>query len=340
MKVERIFAAATIVVVAGTGHAHASALGPSVTPAQVTTAVNSGVQNQGNVTSYTTLPTIASVIRQTFTGTGAAGRADDGGLGIDHRGIAASADGALPMQAWAQGNGGHSQNSLATGGYSLDNYGSQVGFQVEVAPPVVLGISASWQAMKGKLNGGFTSNNSTLGLSPYIGWQFDEHWSISAIAGYNSGSTRLNNAAANDSARYSGYQWNILGEIDGSYTVGNFRLSPLFSLAHIETTSDSFTDTLGNRTPRSTTALTRGSLGGSASLPMTGWEPYLRITGEHDFEVPTGSGPNGSSGATIGGGTTITLTPAMWVTLDGGYYSLGRTGLSLWSASARIDLRF
>jgi outer membrane autotransporter protein len=311
-----------------------------VTQAQVTTAVQSGVQNQTNVSSYVSLPTIASVIRQTFTGAGGLRNADNGTLEFDHRGIAASADGALPMQAWAQGNGGHSQNDLTTGGYSLDNYGSQVGFQVQVAAPVVLGVSASWQGMSGKLNGGFTSNNSTLGLSPYIGWQFDEHWSVSAIAGYNSGSTRLNNSGVNDTARYSGYQWDLLGEIDGSYTVGDFRLSPLVSLAHIETTSYGFTDTLGNRTPRSTTALTRGSLGGSASLPMTGWEPYVRLSGEHDFEVPTGSAPNGDSGATIGIGTTITVTPAIWVTIDGGYNSLGRTGLSLWSGSARLDLRF
>jgi hypothetical protein len=326
--------------------AQAGALGPggggsSVTMAQTNVVVQSGTQNQSNTAAYFSLPVIASVIRQTFTGAGALRqRTADGEPSFGQRGLAASADSGLPMQVWAQGSGGGSRNNLATGGYDFGNYGGAGGIQAEVVPSLIVGLSGSWQGSDGTLNGGFTSRSSTWGFSPYVGWQFDEHWSVSLITGLNASTTNLKNAGANYAARYRGNQWDIQGEVDGSYAVGPVRLSPTASMVYIETNSGSVVDNLGNRTPSSSTALTRGSLGGSVSMPLTGWEPYLRLSGEHDFKVPTGSAANGDSGATIGAGTTVTVTDAFWLTFDGGYNSLGRTGLSLWSVSARADLRF
>lgn len=341
MKIEKILLTAMVFAVGSIGYAQAAALGPSVSTAQTNVVVQSGTQSQSNTATYFTLPVIASVIRQTFTGAGALRQhADDGSPAFGQRGLAASADSGWPMQVWAQGSGGGSRNSLATGGYNFANYGGAAGIQAEVVPSLVLGLSGTWQGSDGTLTGGFTSRSSTWGFSPYAGWQFDEHWSVSLITGLTSGTTNLANAGASYASRYRSNQWDVQGELDGSYTVGPVRLSPLASLAYIETNSGSVIDNLGNRTPSSSTALTRGSLGGSVSLPLTGWEPYLRATGEHDFKVPTGSAPNGSSGATIGAGTTVTLTDAFWLTFDGGYNSLGRTGLSLWSVSARADLRF
>ncbi len=323
--------------------AQAAALGPGggVSAAQTNVVVQSGTQSQSNATAYFTLPTIASVIRQTFTGTGGLRQnAGDGPSTFGQRGLAASADGGWPLQIWAQGNGGNSRNSLAIGGYDFDNYGGGAGIQAEVVPSLLVGLSGSWQGTDGTLNGGFTSRSSTWGFSPYVGWQFDDHWSASVIAGLTTGTTNLKNGGVSYAAQYQANQWDVQGELDGSYDVGAVRLSPTASLLYLETRTGSFVDSAGNHARSSLTALTRGSLGGSVSLPLTGWEPYLRASGEHDFKVPTGSGPNGSSGATIGGGTTVTLTDAAWVTLDGGYNSLGRTGLSLWSVSARANLRF
>jgi hypothetical protein len=321
--------------------ARASPLGPGVSATQTSVVVQSGTQNQSNATAYFALPMISSVIRQTFTGTGGLRQnAGDGSPTFGQRGLAASADSGTPMQIWAQGNGGGSRNSLATGGYDFANYGGGAGVQAQVASSWLFGLSGSWQGSDGSLNGGFTSRSSTYGFSPYVGWQFDEHWSASVIAGATTGYTSLNNAGASYAARYRTSQWDVQGEVDGSYDVGAVRLSPSASLLYLETRTGSFVDSAGNHARSSLTALTRGSLGGSVSLPLTGWEPYLRASGEHDFKVPTGSGPNGSSGATIGAGTTVTLTDGFWMTLDGGYNSLGRTGLSLWSVSARANLRF
>ena len=50
--------------------------------------------------------------------------------------------------------------------------------------------------------------------------------------------------------------------------------------------------------------------------------------------MPTGSWPNGNTGA------TVAITQVAWASFDAGYNSIGRTGLSLWSASARFNLRF
>ncbi len=92
--------------------------------------------------------------------------------------------------------------------------------------------------------------------------------------------------------------------------------------------------------PGSSSGLTRGSAGGAISLPMTGWEPYLRAGAEYDFSVPTGSGANGNAGGTIGAGATVSITQAIWLAIDAGYNSLGRTGLELWSGSLRVNMRF
>ena len=81
-------------------------------------------------------------------------------------------------------------------------------------------------------------------------------------------------------------------------------------------------------------------LADAISLPLTDWQPYIRVSLEHDFAMPTGSEANGDTGGTAGIGATIPLTDAIWASVDGGYNSIGRVGLSLWSASARINLRF
>ena len=118
------------------------------------------------------------------------------------------------------------------------------------------------------------------------------------------------------------------------------RLSPTVSLLYLSMSNYTYTDSTGATVAGGWTALTRGSAGGAASLPMNGWEPYIRAGLEHDFQVPTGSGPNGNTGGTVGAGTTLAFSQSVWGSLDAGYNSIGRTGLSLWSASARINVRF
>ena len=56
--------------------------------------------------------------------------------------------------------------------------------------------------------------------------------------------------------------------------------------------------------------------------------------------MPTGAGPYGDNGGTAGGGFTLTFSDAIWASVDAGYNSIGRTDLSLWSASARVNIRF
>jgi hypothetical protein len=204
----------------------------------------------------------------------------------------------------------------------------------------VLGLSGSWQNTNGSLNGGFTSENTTLGVTPYVGWQFDEHWNLSGTAGYSQGHTKLGNAALGYGANYQNNQWDYQGGLNSSYFVGPLRLAPVVSLLYSQQNTHSAIDSTGATVPGSNTALMRGSAGGSVSYPLTGWEPYIRAGAEHDFIVPNGSGPNGSDGGTVGGGVTVTFSPAIWASIDAGYNSIGRTGLSLWSASARINLRF
>ena len=343
MKANRLLFVAIALSVAGIFPSQAGPLGPGgPTAVQKTTAVDSATQSQLNATAYFVMPVIGQVIQQTLQGMANPGtRLADGWNGLDAttRGMSAGDD-AWPWQVWAEGSGGHSKNSLAVGGYDLDNYGSQVGIQTQITPTVLLGVSVSWQGSNGSLNGGFTSRSSTFGVAPYAGWQFSEHWNISAIAGYNGGDNTLDNPGSAYSGKYQSSQWNLQGALNGSYIVGAVRLSPTVSLLYMQTHNNAFVDSTGATVAGSRTALTRGSAGGSVSLPMTGWEPYLRAGAEYDFSVPTGGGANGNAGGTIGVGTTVAITQAIWMSFDAGYNSLGRTGLALWAASGRVNLRF
>ena len=226
------------------------------------------------------------------------------------------------------------------GGYSLSSYGTQAGLQAQFTPKFLVGVGLSWLDTSGSLAGGFASHATTVGVTPYVGWQFDDHWNFSGIAGYNSAHTALRDTPLAYGANYTTGQWNFQGAINGSYTIGSVRLSPVVSFLHTAINNQAFVDSNGTRNPATSTNLDRGSAGASLSLPLTGWEPYARAAAEYDFSVPTGSKPNGNAGGTIGAGTTISISDAISASLDAGYNSLGRTGLALWSADARITLKF
>ena len=311
--------------------------GPSAT--SQSTVVSSGIQSQSNTTAYVTLPGISSVIQQTLLGPSLIGPRSTTELGPIHSGVAAGDD-AVSWQAWIQGGGGNTVNSLATGGYNIANYGTQVGLQAQITPKFLLGVSGSWQGSSGTLNGGFSSVNSTFGATAYAGWQFNEHWNASAMAGYSGGTNTLTNSGSNYNANYQSSQWNFQGGLNGYYKVGAVVLAPMVGLLYSPINSFGYTDSNLVVVPGQTTALTRGSAGGFISLPLDKWQPYVRATIEQDFAMPTGSAPNGSTGGTVGIGATIPLSDTLWASIDGGYNSIGRVALSSWSGSARISLRF
>jgi hypothetical protein len=230
-------------------------------------------------------------------------------------------------------------NSLQTGGYNLGNYGTQAGLQTQLTEKFMLGVSVSWQGTSGSLNGGFSSTSSIWGIAPYAAWQFDDHWNISAVVGYSSGWTWLNSNLPYTAA-YQSSQWTFQGSLNGTYSVGDIVVAPFVSLTYVPTTTLGYTDSVGSFIPSRATAMTRGAIGGVLSVPLNGWQPYLRASLEHDFAMPAGSEGNGDTGGTIGGGATIPLTDAIWFSVDGGYSSIGRPGLTLWAANARLNVRF
>lgn len=318
--------------------------GPAVAPASPSpttqsTAVSSGIQSQSNNTAYVVLPGISSVIQQTLLGPALVGPRSTTELGPVHSGIAAGDD-QMGWQVWAQTGGGQATNSLATGGYTIGTYGAQVGVQKQITPKLLLGVSGSWQGSSGTLNGGFASTNSTFGVTVYGGWQLDEHWNVSAMAGYSAGANSMTSSGFNYNASYGSSQWNFQGGLNGYYKVGAVVLAPLVSILYSPINSYGYTDSNLVVVPGQTTSLTRGSAGGFISLPLDKWQPYVRATIEHDFNAPTGSGANGYTGGTVGAGATVPLNDSIWASIDAGYNSIGRYALSSWSGSARISLRF
>lgn len=303
------------------------------------TAVSSGIQSQSNNTAYVVLPGISAVIQQTLLGPKLVAPRSTTELGPTHSGMAAGDD-PMGWQVWAQTGGGQATNSLATGGYSIGTYGAQLGVQKQITPNFLLGVSGSWQGSNGTLNGGFASTNSTFGVTVYAGYQLDEHWNVSAMAGYSSGTNSMTNSGFTYNASYASSQWNFQGGLNGYYKVGAVVLAPMVSILYSPINSYGYTDSNLVVVPGQTTSLTRGSAGGFISLPLDKWQPYIRATIEQDFNAPTGSGANGYTGGTIGAGATVPLNDAIWASIDAGYNSIGRYALSSWSGSVRLALRF
>jgi hypothetical protein len=347
--VTRLFLVVALAV-SGTSAALAQgALGPPTssvqtgpTDEQKATTVNSNTQSQVNATVYFALPAIGAVIQQSLLPR-AALPGPRTSMVEQHPGDACepiACDDPWGWLVWVQGGGGQSINSLAVGGYNLANYGTQAGIQAQITPKFLLGVSTSWQGTSGTLNGGFSSTSSTWGISPYAGWQFDEHWNLAAIVGFSTGWTWLNNSGTAYGAAYQNSQWTFQGGLNGYYTVGPVIVAPTVSVTYVPTTTFGYTDSVGSFIPSRATSLTRGSAGLLVSLPLSGWQPYMRASIDHDFDLPAGSAATGDTGGTVGAGATIPITQAAWASFDGGYNSIGRPGLALWAASARVSLRF
>lgn len=327
----------------GAGGPGGSSTGAAVSDAQKTMAVNSNTQSQTNATANFTLFGIASVIQQSLMGP----RAIPGQRAAL---LAPASEACEPVacegtpwawSVWVQGGGGQSTNSLAVGGYNLGNSGTQAGVQVQITPKLLVGLSGSWAGTNGVLNGGFNSTSSIWGISPYAGWQFDEHWNLSAIAGYSSGWTWLANPTRPPySSAYQSDQWTFQGGLNGSYTFGNVFVAPTLSVTWVPTTTFGYADSAGSFIPSRSTSLTRGSIGGAVGMTVGALQPYLRASLEHDFALPSGSEANGDTGGTVGAGAVVALTEKLSVSIDGGYNSIGRPGLSLWSGSLRFGLQF
>ena len=151
----------------------------------------------------------------------------------------------------------------------------------------------------------------------------------------------MTNGSPNYNANYASSQWNFQGGLNGYYKAGPLVLSPAVSLLYTTINNYGWTSIRAAvAVPGRSTQLTRGSAGGFISLPLDGWQPYVRATIEHDSPMPTGSEASGDTGGTVGVGATIPFSDTVWASVDGGYNSIGRIGLSLWSASARINVRF
>lgn len=315
----------------------AAPVSPSATAQS--TAVSSGIQSQSNNTAYVVLPGISAVIQQTLLGPKLVGPRSSSDLGPMHSGMSAGDD-PMGWQVWAQTGGGQATNSLANAGYSIGTYGAQLGVQKQITPEFLLGVSGSWQGSGGTLSGGFASTNSTFGVTAYAGYQLDEHWNVSAMAGYSSGTNTMTNSGFTYNANYVSSQWSFQGGLNGYYKVGAVVLAPMISILYSPINSYGYTDSNLVVVPGQSTSLTRGSAGGFISLPLDKWQPYIRATIEQDFNAPTGSGANGYTGGTIGAGATVPLNDSIWASIDGGYNSIGRYALSSWSGSVRLALRF
>jgi hypothetical protein len=316
---------------------------PAVSDTQKTTAVNSNTQSQTNAAVNFTLSGIRSVIQGSLLGSRAipAQRAALVGPSGDACEPAACGGDPWGWSVWVQGGGGQSINSLTVGGYNLGNYGTQVGVQVQITPKLLVGLGGSWAGTNGSLNGGFNSTSSIWGVTPYAGWQFDEHWNLSAIAGYSSGWTWLANPTTpHYSSAYQSSQWTLQGGLNGSYVFGDVFVAPNLSVTWVPTTTFGYTDSAGSFIPSRAASLTRGSVGAAVGMTVGAVQPYIRVSVEHDFALPPGSEANGDTGGTVGAGAVVALTEKLSVSIDGGYNSIGRPGLSLWSGSLRLGWRF
>jgi hypothetical protein len=162
------------------------------------------------------------------------------------------------------------------------------------------------------------------------------------MAGYSTGTSWLNNGTRIPySSAYQSTQWTFQGGVNGSYVFGDVFVAPNVSVTYVPMTTFGYTDSAGSFVPSRATALTRGSAGGVVGLSLaSGLQPYFRASLEHDFVLPAGSEANGDTGGTVGAGVTVPFTQSMWASVDAGYNSIGRPGLSLWSGSLRFNLRF
>ncbi|WP_430395893.1 autotransporter outer membrane beta-barrel domain-containing protein [Ferrovibrio sp.] len=265
--------------------------------------------------------------------------------GRDSGRAAGSAD--KKFGSWMQGSYASVENSQA--GLQMDGnvYNLVGGLDYKLSDRFLVGLSLAYENLDltTTFNNGSTKNDG-LSVIPYVGFQLNNTWSVSASGGYG----MLNyDVVRNTNVRgsFDAERWFVSGNLNGAYNFGRWVVLPTVGVMYLEEKSDAYTESTGGLVVSNTSKLGRLSFGGNVGYAFEKVMPYVKVVGEYDFEknapVALGNGTFSNDdklGAQLGLGLNFFGAGGISGNLEGAYLSAGRQDLDVWSVSARLRATF
>ncbi len=188
---------------------------------------------------------------------------------------------------------------------AFDGYRHNFLAGVDISPweNTVAGIALGYEGSD--IDTGFNrGNQETDGftVAPYFGYLLTDNLSIDASIGYSSidsdqfrtdPGTGATVTSSPDSDRYFGAV-----NLNGFTTYENWLFSGRFGFLHARNVTDAFTESDGTQIQEFRSKLGQFNVGGEAAYGMGQFEPFTRLTYEHDFsltEITAATGPQPSN---------------------------------------------
>lgn len=256
-----------------------------------------------------------------------------------------------PFGIWVQGAYTNVDNGQTGAAFDGSIVNLLAGFDYKLNDRLVIGISGTYETIDIDTNsfssGRGSLENDGMGIAPYIGFKLTNQWTADLTAGYSwlsYDSSRSGNAVHGS---FDATRWFANGSLNGTYSVGSFRLLPKVGVLYMEEDQDGYRETNGTSVAGNTITLGRAYAGGRVGYAMGTMMPYLKLIGEWDFEHPdslaigNGTFTNDEDfGAQVGVGVDFFSAGPLSGTVETSYNSLGRDDLDVWSVLGRLRLRF
>ena len=221
-------------------------------------------------------------------------------IGQTGLGAAAAARG---INIWAQGAYTRAENTFNAGinndtRFKGDIWAGSVGVDYRVAPRVVVGLSGGYQNVDidttfnaGKLK------QTGWGVTPYAVFGLNQNYFIDVSAGYwwldNEMSRNGNTAKAN----YDGTRYNLAANLNGGWSVNQWRLTAAVGYLYVSAKDDAFRETgtaaVAAQQSSISTKIGQGRIGGTVGYALGAITPYALARVEHNFEQDSPAINNG-----------------------------------------------
>lgn len=256
---------------------------PELSPSVEATAP---IQLQRQIKSFTgvVFGRIADVRRGRGTGAKpvAGGLMISGGSGVN------AGDGfASPLGVWASYSFADFENEFEALRYEGSRHSGLAGVDFNPSEDLILGVAAGYEraSQDTLFNGGEVATDGFT-VTPYLGYSFNETFSVDAAAGYSALETdQFRNAGAGTriSSDAESTRWFWGGNVNATEQIDRWYLTGSIGILWARETIDSYTESDGTLVPETTFRFGQWRVGGEIAYAFDTFEPYASATYQRDY---------------------------------------------------------
>jgi hypothetical protein len=195
------------------------------------------------------------------------------------------------------------ENDFVSTAFDGHRHSFLAGFDISPWENTVFGVALGYEGSD--IDTGFNSGNEETDgytIAPYAGYLLSENWSIDASVGFSwidSDQFRTDPGTGDRiTSSPSADRWFGTFNVNGFTSWRNWFFGSRIGILHAENKQESFTESDGTFRSSFTNKLSQWNIGGDVAYSFGQFEPFARVTYEHDFsmtEIAVTSGPQPSN---------------------------------------------